>query len=247
MVLKHHRLRPDFESRWEHLGTLPNWFLLDVEWWSQAWQVFKNYREARGALFSALLEQSSTSREWSYNLVSTLWDLDPLAYPDRWLSEACGGLDTPEMQEYFASSRLSTIYQCLDCEVALRTQLREQAFSKYVALESIRSVTGHWRVVPAEVVCELLCSDCAERRLRERQERILELKDMSYWTFLRSEEWMTISQHKLDRAKFLCAICQQTQKPMEVHHLHYIRRGDEYFDDLLVLCRHHHRYLEGLR
>jgi hypothetical protein len=247
MGLPHHRLRPGFEKRWEHLGNLPNWFLLNPEWWSLAWQVFKNYRKAKGALLSALVRQPSISHERSYILVSTLWDLDPVSYPNRWLSEMCGGLDTRKMQELFASSRLSTIYQCLDCEVTLETHLREQAFHQHAALESIRGVTGHMSLVPAEVVCELLCADCAARRLRERQERILQLQDMPYPKFLYSREWLTISQQKLGRAKYLCARCQQTRKPMEVHHLCYDRCGDEYFDDLLVLCRTHHRYLEGLQ
>ncbi len=68
-----------------------------------------------------------------------------------------------------------------------------------------------------------------------RDNRISELRTMPYAEYLKSPEWQEIRIRKLKNAYYLCELCGH-KGPMHVHHKTYIRRGEEWDRDLIVLC-----------
>lgn len=94
-----------------------------------------------------------------------------------------------------------------------------------------------------------LCNDCqqkdndkkAERTAKWEQERaeqasrLLALKTMPYKDYLQTEHWKATRMAMLKRANFRCQLCN-TQGQLHVHHRTYIRRGEENYGDLIVLC-----------
>lgn len=98
------------------------------------------------------------------------------------------------------------------------------------------------------------CDQCAERR-RERdsdrferdraayRSRLRELKTMPYQQYLDSPEWKERRAARLKAAGYACQVCNGRNKVLNVHHRTYIRRGEEYARDLVVLCQDcHHMF-----
>lgn len=88
-------------------------------------------------------------------------------------------------------------------------------------------------------------------------QEIAELKSMNYEKYLQTSHWK-----KIRAAIFLInkAICQAndcnvvgeswyggSESGLDVHHLSYENRGNERFDDLALLCRHHHKLIHSGR
>jgi len=57
--------------------------------------------------------------------------------------------------------------------------------------------------------------------------------------YLRSEHWQEVRKRKLKQAGYACEICHKKTK-LDIHHLTYIRLGNERLDDLQALCRSCH-------
>lgn len=75
----------------------------------------------------------------------------------------------------------------------------------------------------------------AEREVREA--RLSELRNMPYREYLQTPEWREKREHHLRSAGYRCQVCNSPEKPLDVHHRTYKRRGQEYYKDLILLCR----------
>jgi hypothetical protein len=86
-------------------------------------------------------------------------------------------------------------------------------------------------------------------------QEIAELRSLNYERYLQTSHWK-----KIRAAMFLInkATCQAndcyvvgeswyggTESELEVHHLSYENRGNERFDDLALLCQHHHKLIHS--
>jgi transcription elongation factor Elf1 len=69
----------------------------------------------------------------------------------------------------------------------------------------------------------------------EKQLRLLELREMPYDEYLRTDEWNNIRSRAVRDAKLKCQRCGKRGK-LHVHHLSYSHLGEERDNELLVLC-----------
>jgi len=65
------------------------------------------------------------------------------------------------------------------------------------------------------------------------------LKSMPYKEYLLTYHWRTMRSKALKRAHYKCQICGST-KQLNVHHNTYENRGEEKYEDLIVLCKDCH-------
>jgi len=66
---------------------------------------------------------------------------------------------------------------------------------------------------------------------------------IDYDKYIDSEDWRDTAEDAKQRAGYRCQLCNTSYKPLEVHHLTYVRLGEELPSDLLVVCRDCHRKL----
>jgi hypothetical protein len=66
------------------------------------------------------------------------------------------------------------------------------------------------------------------------------LKTMPYRDYLQTFEWQEVRGVALALAEGRCQVCNREQKPLDVHHRTYERRGMERRSDVTVLCRRCH-------
>ncbi len=76
---------------------------------------------------------------------------------------------------------------------------------------------------------------------KKKQARIVELQSMPYTEYLKTYEWRKRREYALSRAGHCCNICNKADTTLDVHHRTYERRGDENYNDLIVLCRGCHK------
>lgn len=62
-----------------------------------------------------------------------------------------------------------------------------------------------------------------------------------YDDYLRSELWQSIKDNYYKRRPAICAICRDASKPVDLHHLTYENIGRESVNDLIPLCKQHHK------
>lgn len=97
----------------------------------------------------------------------------------------------------------------------------------------------------------LLCDICKEEIFSEREiksqeyfkqraDRLQFLKTMPYKDYLQTPEWQSRRLQHLKSSGFRCQVCNSPEKLLDVHHRTYERRGEEYYKDLIVLCRKCH-------
>ncbi|OGO78623.1 MAG: hypothetical protein A2Y23_10095 [Clostridiales bacterium GWB2_37_7] len=73
--------------------------------------------------------------------------------------------------------------------------------------------------------------------------KMKKLKRMPYNEYLKTQHWELAQSAVLKRDKNKCADCgcSKKEKPLEVHHITYIRRGKEKLEDLMTLCKDCHK------
>ena len=118
------------------------------------------------------------------------------------------------------------------------------------AIRAIREFHTKHRARYAEgyiVMCDLCWKEVQEDRQAESRElcarnqiRIRELKSMPYALYLKSPEWKERRMRHLKSVGFRCQVCSHSGQPIDVHHRTYERRGEEYYRDLIALCRSCH-------
>ena len=59
--------------------------------------------------------------------------------------------------------------------------------------------------------------------------------------YLKSSQWQTLRKAVLKRDSYTCQSCQTSGIPLEVHHITYIRLGNEDTSDLVSVCRDCHQ------
>ena len=117
-------------------------------------------------------------------------------------------------------------------EIKSRSQLKEErkrANSKYSLCE----------------ICQTKVIALNQERFRENQrvrnDRLNQLRKMPYREYLQTPEWKERRLRHLTSAGYCCQVCNSRKQPLDVHHRTYERRGQEYYKDLIVLCRDCHR------
>ncbi len=73
-----------------------------------------------------------------------------------------------------------------------------------------------------------------------RRERLTKYQIAYRNGYLKSDHWQDGLRKKLKQAGYKCEICHKKTK-LDIHHLTYIRLGDERLGDLQALCRSCHR------
>jgi 5-methylcytosine-specific restriction endonuclease McrA len=73
--------------------------------------------------------------------------------------------------------------------------------------------------------------------------KMKKLKRMSHNDYFNTHHWELARSAALKRDENRCADCGISieKKPLEVHHITYIRRGKEHLDDLMTLCQDCHQ------
>jgi 5-methylcytosine-specific restriction endonuclease McrA len=64
-------------------------------------------------------------------------------------------------------------------------------------------------------------------------------------TYLASRQWKDLRIQVLKRDNFQCRKCQVANVPFEIHHITYIRLGNEELSDLVTLCRSCHQQVHN--
>jgi 5-methylcytosine-specific restriction endonuclease McrA len=142
--------------------------------------------------------------------------------------------------------------RCLECEEPLMARDRSAAIRMQRSLDVLRKSTpGYWAST------ELFCGGCTEavlERLNEQARRdrlasaarLWELNNkMTYEEYLLTPEWRATKAAALGWAGYRCQLCNASDEELHVHHRVYTRRGCERLEDLIVLCRSHHRQFHG--
>lgn len=65
--------------------------------------------------------------------------------------------------------------------------------------------------------------------------------DADYW---KSIHWMQYRRKLIKEAGYQCEYCAAHHEPLEVHHLHYNRVGNEQKGDTMVCCKMCHPILD---
>ena len=140
-------------------------------------------------------------------------------------------------------SSATTNIGCDRCGVSIEVTSRAQLS------EQIKRAKGNHIYWPEGY--KAICKTCEDEIMSVRREqwqeyerirnaRFLELKKMKYQDYLQTPEWKERRQKHLKSAGFRCQICNSSEQPLDVHHRTYERRGNEYYKDLIVLCRNCH-------
>jgi len=67
------------------------------------------------------------------------------------------------------------------------------------------------------------------------------LKEMPYEDYLKTMHWKIIKYFITFRANYECQLCRTSKDIINVHHNTYNNRGEEKFEDLIVLCQKCHK------
>jgi len=76
-------------------------------------------------------------------------------------------------------------------------------------------------------------------------DRLAELRAMTYSDYLQTPEWRQRRTVAVDWARGACQLCNSGKKPLHVHHRTYDRLGAELPADLVVLCADCHAKFHG--
>ena len=66
-----------------------------------------------------------------------------------------------------------------------------------------------------------------------------------YLEYMQSNAWDKKRRRRLKKDRNTCQGCGATNKPLDVHHLTYVRFGNERISDLQSLCRRCHDEIHG--
>jgi hypothetical protein len=126
----------------------------------------------------------------------------------------------------------------------------DQPVTSRSALKTLRKLSE--TDSPGWQLTSFLCPTCREARAaaqhesyREREavyrRRVRELRTMPYRQYLRTPEWQERRRARLKAARYACQVCNTRNIVLNVHHRTYVRRGEEFARDLIVLCEtcHH--------
>lgn len=106
-------------------------------------------------------------------------------------------------------------------------------------LSELDRITRSLHSSSVNCACKRASIQEAENRVKVAHERREELKTMPYQEYLQTPEWQETRKAMLRKAKYKCQLCY-SNGTLHVHHKTYERRGDEDYNDLIVLCENCH-------
>lgn len=100
---------------------------------------------------------------------------------------------------------------------------------------------------PEKVYIEYKAPAVQERKVTRRKRKehfqpftVVQLRDMSYDLYMKTEHWQRIRDRSLEEANYACRLCN-TKTDLHVHHRTYVNRGQERPWDVVTLCGSCHR------
>lgn len=123
--------------------------------------------------------------------------------------------------------------ECAYCGVAIEGRSRSAA-------------TGDWKTRCAECLQGWIDANAQQWReeCEEHAKAIVELRQMPYGEYLRTQHWNAVRLAALRRARWRCQVCNVSGR-LDVHHRTYENRGDEQASDVIALCRSCHARHHG--
>ncbi len=86
-------------------------------------------------------------------------------------------------------------------------------------------------------------SDLYTPNIQDENSEIITLNLMKHKDYLKTSHWDDIRRKKLFEANYTCERCG-VKENLDVHHLHYLTKGEESMDDLQALCKECHYYAD---
>jgi hypothetical protein len=131
-----------------------------------------------------------------------------------------------------ADGRPAYVTQCIQCGHT----------SQAIALKAaLASAVG--RLIPP--YDDNLEASWRERKSTEYSEAFQSLRpqlQQEYEAYLASPKWRAMRQAVLSRSQGVCELCEK-EAATDIHHVTYIRLGNELLTDLRAVCRTCHEYL----
>ena len=149
---------------------------------------------------------------------------------------------TEQQLMYIRSADPTSIVSCVQCLTHLPDTTRPLLLRQLRVLSDL----GAFKVgdlVELSTLCVLLCDGCSDREAQARENARL----MPYPEYLKTLLWEARRYEALNRAGHRCQACGRGRREvtLDVHHNSYERLGKELPEDLVVLCRDHHRLFHG--
>jgi len=183
-------------------------------------------------------------------LAAYLYWMIPEVRPEPLAEAVIGERNTHRLRKQLPA--ITAGIHCDRCNAPLSFKSRSQL------QDAIREAKGTAKLVEQGIslwaegyIYVMVCKSCrkeilSERAVREaketqaRQRRLDELRRMPYPEYLRTPEWQARRLRHLQSAGNRCQVCNAPGPQLDVHHRTYKRRGEELFQDLIVLCRNCH-------
>jgi 5-methylcytosine-specific restriction endonuclease McrA len=146
--------------------------------------------------------------------------------------------------------RIGTVSGLVECDrCGAPLQFRSRSHMQSILRDVRRSQRkGHGYYAEGySVICDPCWKSIQQERSAQwrkqesmRDARLLELRTMPYREYLKTPEWQARRKQHVKSAGFRCQVCNASDVQLNVHHRTYERRGNEYYKDLLALCRDCH-------
>jgi 5-methylcytosine-specific restriction endonuclease McrA len=161
------------------------------------------------------------------------------------ISEALVGVPVNALHPYIGT--VSGLVECDKCGTPLQFRSRSHMQS---ALRKVRTSQRKGYANYAEGYT-IICDECWQSLQHERtaqwqkeqatrDARLNALRTMPYREYLQTAEWLARRKQHVKSAGYRCQVCNASGVQLNVHHRTYERRGNEYYKDLLALCRNCH-------
>lgn len=86
-----------------------------------------------------------------------------------------------------------------------------------------------------EIVTSAFDDNSVDALLESMAAHIARLQAMPYSEYLETEEWKMTRHYAIERAGRRCQTCNRARR-LQAHHRTYDRLGEEWLDDLTVMC-----------
>ena len=75
-----------------------------------------------------------------------------------------------------------------------------------------------------------------ENEMKKRKQLLIDLKNLPYNEYLKTDHWKSVRKDALKRSKYRCQLCNNNTS-LQVHHRTYENLGNEHYGDLIALCQ----------
>ena len=157
---------------------------------------------------------------------------------------------------YYWDTALKTTYvePFLESRKPLRSVVTKNRTEKFVCKQCGNEYdyirTSRSQEAPAE--CEsckkaesLRMGNAYSKEREQRAEELQKLKTMPYKEYLQTEHWQSFRKRVLRYHGYRCQLCGADKTQLNVHHRSYENRGQEQYNDVIVLCHDCHSKFHG--